>query len=110
MNKTVKPWLLGGACAALLGGCALFDQETTSTDTMAAPEPAPVVDQSMQLDVNTALEQARQALEEAQTARRLAEQALSATQQALDSANACQSRCEAVEAQIERAFQQSQSK
>ena len=104
MSKITRLPLLGGLI--LIGGCALFEQETTSVET--APEP--MVDQTMQRDVNTALEQARQALQEAQDARALAEQALSAAQQAQNGSSACQARCEAVEAQIERAFQQSQSK
>lgn len=102
MNNMVKLALLGGALTVLGGGCA-----TQSTSTADAPPP---VDQALRNDVQTALQQARQALEEAQNARRLAEQALNAARQAQDDAAACQARCEAVEAQIERAFQQSQSK
>jgi len=99
--------LLLGALLVLNGGCALFEQEQASLPPASQPS---ALEQSMRIDLDTALEQARQALEEAQNARRVAEEALRASQQAQDGANACQVRCEAVERQIERAFQQSQSK
>jgi len=108
MKNVATPSLLLGAMLVLNSGCALFEQET-STSMPAGDQPS-AMDQSMRADVDTALEQARQALQEAQNARQVAEEAFRAAREAQSGANACVARCENVEAQIERAFQQSQSK
>ncbi len=87
------------------GGCALFEQDTGMA---AAPAPAP--ETASRLDVEAALEEARAARALAEQALRAAEAAQATANSATGSANSCQARCEEVETQIERAFQQSQAK